>query len=203
MKQEFLTNLRIARNLYFHSRVEADSAAIDADTTQNQIARAAIWLTPKSVNGFDVADFSELGATRQRELQEAVQGFLNVAKQVPAQKTSTKSQLDQATVEFKKILEILAPYLLPTSEGDEVERALESVTFPGWVVNWDYELGSDEDGQPAVWVNLFADETNAPRSEFGRLASSVTKRLYDALPRAGNNRWPFVRVRTAVEHKMI
>jgi len=56
-KQEFLENFSVARNLFFHPQVEADSQDIDTGAVAQLLARAAIWLTPKSVKGFNAADF--------------------------------------------------------------------------------------------------------------------------------------------------
>ena len=200
-KQEFLDNFRIARNLFFHPRVETDSSQLDPQALEQMIARAAIWLTPKSVKGFNAHDFPELGLDRQRELQAAVRDFLDVANQVPPKEAATSQQLGNAKVAFAKMLEILQPYLPTPAEGAMVEEALKCVQFPRWVVNWDYELGSDQDGEPAVWINLFADESSAPRKEFGRLAAQMNTKIHEALAAAKSDRWPYVRMRTAVEHK--
>lgn len=200
-KQEFLENFRIARNLFFHPRVDADGFQHDPQELALMIARAAIWLTPKSVKGFDVNDFNELGATRQQELQAAIQDFLDVARRVPPNQPAATDDYAKARAAFERSLNILQPYLPSLEDGEKVEESLRTIQFPPWVVNWDYELGSDEDGAPAVWVNLFVDESTAPRKEFGRLASQMTKDIHSALSAAGTDRWPYLRVRTAVEHK--
>lgn len=200
-KQEFLDNFRIARNLFVHSRVEADSPRKDTVATAKLLARSAIWLTPKSVKAFNAADFPELGLDRQRELQDAVQAFLAVANQVPSEEPATEEQLGNATVAFAKMLEILGPNLPTPEEGRKVAKALQSVEFPPWVVNWDYELGSDEEGGAAVWINLFADRKLASPNEFGRFASQVTQKIRQALSANGVARWPYIRVRTTAEHK--
>jgi hypothetical protein len=200
-KRDFLANFRIARNLFVHPRVEADSPSIDTAATARTLARAAIWLTPKSVAGFNAADFPELGLDRQRELQAAVQDFLAVARQVPATKAATNEQYGNASVAFMKMLEILGPYLPLPEEAKKVETALRKVAFPPWVVNWDYELGSDADGVAAVWVNVYADEQNAPRTQLGRVASELTTKVRQELSAFGIDRWPYIRMRTALEHK--
>jgi hypothetical protein len=46
-KQDFLDNFRIARNLFFHPRVAADSTQADPQAIEQRVARVAIWLTPK------------------------------------------------------------------------------------------------------------------------------------------------------------
>jgi hypothetical protein len=202
-KRDFLANFRIARNLFVHSRpVEADRAAVDSAATADTLARAAIWVTPKTVAGFSAADFPELGLGRQAELQTAVQNFLAVATQVPADKPATKEQYDNASVAFARMLEILAPYLPVPDEAEQVELAIRSVKFPSWVVNWDYELASDSDGTAAVWVNVFADEQAVPRTQLGRAASELTSSVREALASHRIHRWPYIRLRTALEHKV-
>ena len=98
------------------------------------------------------------------------------------------------------MLGILSPYLSLPDEGKIVEAALRTIPFPGWVVNWDYELGSNEEGGPAVWVDLFAEE-GAQAREFGRAASQLIPKIRQAIDSEGVNRWPYVRIRTAAEHK--
>jgi len=93
-KQEFLSNFRIARNLFAHQHVQADDARIDPQAMERLLARAAIWLTPKSVKAFNVADFAELGPDQQSELKNAVQEFLAVANKVPPNEPATPEQFD-------------------------------------------------------------------------------------------------------------
>jgi hypothetical protein len=200
-KQEFLANLRIARNLFAHPHVQTDSPHINPQALEHALARAAIWLTPKSVKGFNVDDFRELGPQRQPELQDAVSEFLLVANEVPPSEPATAAQLAKAKEALAKILSLLKAYLPTPQEGAQIEEALRQVDFPPWVVNWDYELGSDQDEAPAVWINLFVDQDSAPRSEFGRFAAKATTQIQQALLAAGCNRWPYIRLRTAVEHK--
>ncbi len=107
-----------------------------------------------------------------------------------------------AWVAFKKILQILKAYLPVPHEAKNVEKALRGVAFPSWVVNWDYELGSDEDGGPAIWVNVFTGE-DAPRSEFGRFAVQIIPKIRQSLLIEGVDRWPYVRLRSATEHKSV
>ncbi len=202
-KRGFLANFRVARNLVVHSRqVDAATGNVETTPVSESLARAAIWLTPKSVAGFNAADFSELGPAKQAELLAAVQSFKAVADQVPSDKPATKEQYGNASVAFARILEILKPYLPIPDEGRRVEEALRNVEFPSWVVNWDYELASDSDGVAAVWVNVFADERAVPSSQLGRAASELTSKVRQALNNHEIHRWPYIRLRTAKEHKV-
>ena len=101
-KQDFLPNFRIARNLFAHQRVETDGSNPDQAALERRLGRAAVWLTPKSVKGFNADDFPELGVDRQRELQAAVQDFLEVAKVVPPKEPATPEQLSKGKAAFAK-----------------------------------------------------------------------------------------------------
>src|SRR5439155_26914463 len=135
--------------------------------------------------GFNAADFPELGHDRQRELEDEVRQFLAVANQVPPDQPATVEQYGNAAIAFAKMLEILAPYLATPEEGRRVAQALQGIQFPPWVVNWDYELGSDDEGTPAVWINLFADQSSASPKQYGRLALKMTQTIRRALSAKG------------------
>ena len=81
-REEFLQNLRVARSLPLPPQVQADSRAIDPQQVQTGIAGKDLWLTPKWVKGFNVADFSDLGLQGQEEAQAAVKAFSDVAERV-------------------------------------------------------------------------------------------------------------------------
>jgi hypothetical protein len=199
-KRSFLANLRIARNLFAHGKVTADSPAVDTGAIERALVRGAIWLTPKSVSGFNAGDFPELGASRQQELLSAIQCFLAVAREVSSDGPATAEQYSNAAVAFANILAILDPYLPMPDEARSVEAALRTLNFPAWVVNWDYELGSDPDGVPAAWVDVFADDQTVPRAQLGRAASELTTLIRQVFQAAKIDRWPYIRLKTAVEH---
>ena len=200
-KRDFLSNFRVARNLFVHPLVESDSSHINTGAIASTLSRSAIWLTPKSVAGFVASDFAELGLERQNELLAAVQSFLTVAREVAPDRPATEEQVGNASVAFLKILEILSPYLAQPEEATAVEKALRKVEFPTWVVNWDYELGSDADGLRTVWVRVFADGEVIPKNALGPASSELTNRVRQAFGEAGINRWPYVRLVTAREYK--
>jgi hypothetical protein len=200
-KSEFLDNLRVARNLFVHGGVTTDSRHLDPAALARALTRAAIWLSPSAVKGFRAGDFQELGAGQQRALADAVQEFERVAKQVPPDAPATDQQYSEAKAALEKILTILGNYLPSHEEATQIRTALGSLDFPPWVLNWDYEVGSDEDGVPAVWVTIYADERAVPLDQFGRRASEMIPKLRSALTPAGIRRWPYIRMRTAREYK--
>lgn len=199
-KQEFLDNFRIARNLFRHPRVEA-SPELDGSAVAQLLARAAIWLTPKSVKGFDLRDFPELGAERKKQLEDAIASFLFIARQVPPDDPASDAQFTNAAAALEKAIEILEPYLPAPGEGGRVEAALRRVDFPQWVLNWDYELGSDQQGDAAVWVDIFVDRRLFSPSQIATMAPQMTRAIHQALSANGVSRWPYLRFRTDAEHR--
>jgi hypothetical protein len=200
-KRDFLDNLRVARNLFVHGGVTTDSRHLDPAASTRALTRAAIWLTPSAVKGFRAEDFQELGTADQRALADAVQEFERVATQVPPDAPATEQQFREAKAALEKVLTILGNYLPNHEEATPIRNALGSLDFPPWVLNWDYEVGSDEDGVPAVWVTLYADEKAVPPDQLGRRASEMIPKFRSALTAAGIRRWPYIRMRTAQEHK--
>ncbi len=120
---------------------------------------------------------------------------------VPLNEPATNEQLGNAKVAFERILKIVDPYMPSDEEGNAVEAALKAIQYPDWIVTWDYELGSDEDGTPAVWLNVYADEETAPKGKLGLEAARLTQALRKCLTEARINRWPYVRLQSAQKHK--
>jgi hypothetical protein len=195
-KQEFLLNVRRAKSLLGNQRMDSTSLDPAPGTAP---ARAALWLTPKSVEHFNAGDFPELGE-KQAELHDAVLAFRKVATEVPRAEPAAPDQIGNGKVALERVLKIVAPYLPIHDEAESVEKVLKAIPYPEWVVNWDYELGSDEDGTPAVWLNVYADEDAAPRGQLGLAAARLTQELRKGLLKQKIDRWPYVRLLSGKEH---
>lgn len=200
-KSDFLANFRRARNLFVHGRASTDSRNLDPAAQMRAITRAAIWLTPKAVEGFDAADFPELGPARQTQLADAVREFESVARQVPPGALASDGQIHQAGEALRQMLEILFNYLPTHDEEFQIRSALAKLSYPSWVRNWDFEPASDEDGEPSVWVTLYADEGAVPPDLLGKRAIELIPKIRDAFKSAGVRRWPYLRVWTAREYQ--
>jgi hypothetical protein len=200
-RRDFLENVRVARNLFVHGRATSDSRRLDPAASTQAIIRAAIWLTPKVVESFNEEDFAELGPARQRALGEAVREFESVSRQVPANEPASGAQLGQAGGALLRIYEILDSYLPAHDEELQIQNALAKLEYPSWVRNWDFEPGSNEDGEPSVWVTLYADEGTVPPELLGKRATEMIPKIRAALRAAGVRRWPYLRVWTAREYQ--
>lgn len=201
-KLEFLQNLKTARNLFFH-RVRTDHPALDAKKIAGQLERAAIWLTPSSVRGFDLRDFPELSAPIRNQLKDNIDRFVQVAKRVPPTKPAEPQEIKEAMTALLKVIEILNPYLPSGGELQKVQEALQRIKYPNFVRNFEFELRTDSTGDPAVWVWVFVDDSAAQREEFTEMGSEVEERIRNALSEAGITRWPYVRFRTPAEQRAL
>lgn len=201
-KLDFLRNLKTARNLFVH-RVRTDRPAPDPKKVEGQLQRAALWLTPSAVAGFDIRDFAELPSDAQTRLQENIERFARAAKQVPPTGPATPQQIKDAMPAFLKVLELLNPYLPADGEAKQIREALEGIKFPQFVLNWEFELGPDSTGEPAVWVWVIVDDAAGEEEGFTKAALKLEEQIREALLAAGVARWPYVRFRTATEQRAL
>jgi hypothetical protein len=198
-KSDFLQSVRVARNLLIHDESGTGGCAL-VGTASHPHSRAAIWLTPVSVKSYRAEDFRELQPGQQQTLTSAVRAFEQVARHAPPMPLDSDHQRQDAKAALKEILAIVGQYLLDDEDASEIQTALTKLGFPSWVVNWDCETGTDEEGAPAVWVTLFVDETMVTPTQLGRLVPEMIPQFRLALRTAGLRHWPYIRVRTAREH---
>jgi hypothetical protein len=201
-KQEFIQNVRLARNLFFH-RVEADHPGVNADEIARRLSRAALWLTPAAVRGFDALDFPELPANTREELERSVREFTEVASQVPDDGPASAEQEAAAIRGFQNILRILQPYFPTPEELTQLRTAMKAVNLPDSVQTWDYEFGRDSSGDPAVWIWIVVDDEAAVDVTFTAATTRLQRDIHRALQRAGLDRWPYVRFRTFSEQRAL
>jgi len=200
-KRDFLDNLRLAGSLFANARLATDSRHLDPTALARAINRAAIWLTPRATEGFDEADFAELGSTGQQELASSVRKFESVARLVPSNGPATDAQVKEGGEVLQQILGILANYLPTHDEERQIRNALAKVDYPSWVRNWNFEPASNEDGEPSVSVTLYIDEAAIPPEQLGERAIEMLPRIRAALKAAGVRRSPYLRIWTAHEYQ--
>jgi hypothetical protein len=201
-KTEFLRNVKTARNLFAH-RVHTDHAGLNPDTLEGQLARATIWLTPSSVKGFDARDFSELAPEVRERLNDHIEQFRRIAREVPPTEPAPPAKAKEAMRHFLGMLKILKPYLPEGGEIKQVRDALEKITFPEGVLSYEFELGDDSTGDPAVWVWVVVDERLDDTKAFLPMTLEIEDKIRKALAAAGSTRWPYVLFRTAAEQRAL
>ena len=135
-RQDFLSNFRVARNLFVHPRLDGSGPNLDPQTTAERLARAAIWLTPKSVAGFNAADFPELGFDRKKALEDA-KGNQNAPTVVAAKAAADSARQALITAEataktaYDRILSSIKPlYDRTVDHYQQLDRGTLGVATP-------------------------------------------------------------------------
>lgn len=185
-------------------RATADSPRLDSAAIESTLRRATIWLTPKSVEGFNPEDFLFLSDHEQKTLRDAVSKFLVLARQVPPGRPATEQQIQQALPLFLRIVEILRPDHFADSEafviGKKVEQQLAG-QIPQSVLELRFETGKDASGGPALWIWVVFKDEAAKKDVFLPNARNVRELLENSVSELGFEQWPYVRFRTDSELK--
>ncbi|MEX2560735.1 MAG: hypothetical protein WD403_12515 [Pirellulales bacterium] len=195
---EFLLNVRTAARLIAPTAI-ADSPRLGSAEIEDTLRSAAVWATPRAVEGFDHHEFQFLPSSEQESLRRSVEGFLNVVRHVPSNKPATNQQVRKALPAFKTIIEVLRPdrYADPDAFviGKQVEQ--QAHPLPSSVAELRFETGDDATGQPAIWVwVVFKDEAGQNVASLTNV-KHVRELLETAVRKLGVKHWPYVRFRTA------
>jgi len=102
-KDEFFQSVRTAVG-FLAPRVEADNPLLAPAGLEKGLANATIWLTPKSVEGFDPSDFGDLSQAEQAALVENVERFVDVAGGVPSNQPAQPEEIVKALPHFRDIV---------------------------------------------------------------------------------------------------
>jgi len=201
-KQEFIRNLRLARNLQAH-HVSADHPGMDKKRIEAMLSRADLWLTPAAMRGFHPDDFPELSEESRAALDRSVRAFRHVAAQVPNNGPASTKQEAAARQEFERILRIMEAYLPTTEEVRRLRAAMREVHFPPGALTWEFEFGQDSSGDPAVWIWVVVDDAAVDEATFANATTRFSREIRGMLQKVGLDRWPYVRLRTASEQKSL
>ncbi|MFO0958438.1 MAG: hypothetical protein U0800_13575 [Isosphaeraceae bacterium] len=199
-KIDFLRRFKSARNLLVH-RVMAPESPGQAAHLERILNGAAIWLTPSIVRRYRRADFPELEPVIGERLESAVEEFREVADKVPPTGPATKSQIDRGRAAFDEIWKILKPYCPDRDDFLKIQQFLGKFPYPSYVITYDFEIGSDSTGDPALWIYLIVEDSMAEDANAMEQFRRLDQELHDAIRDAGIARWPYINFRTATEQK--
>lgn len=198
---DFWSHVRIGAKLVA-PQVSVVGPRLDAGAVETVVRNAHLWLTPKSVAGFDPADFAFLDPEEQKRLSDSVERFRGVARTVPATAPPTAAQIESALPPFREIVEMLDFERYGDAEAYRIGKRIERMIRddrPEWVADLRFETGSDASGDPAVWVwVVMADE--AAEGDGGTSNARAARALLDGAAReAAPDRWPYIRFQTVSE----
>src|SRR5436309_15184521 len=101
-REDFILSVRIAASELHPPEVWTDSPHVKPDKFAARLAAADLWLTPKSVEGFNQADFPDLPAAGREELRREVLAFLKVANGVPPAQPATRQQVRHGRARWER-----------------------------------------------------------------------------------------------------
>jgi hypothetical protein len=188
---EFLRNVRIGGSLR--------TPAIRQHQTSRQLARAALWLTPRVVEGFDRQDFPDLTESQRAELATRVERFRSIAASASPNKPVTELQFRQGLDAYNQVLEILQPYFADP-EGEQALQILMATEFPEFVLGMYCETEEDSTGAEVLDIWVIVTDQIVETSEFWSQFDQIREQIDDRLRAAGIQKWWHVNVRTASEH---
>jgi len=195
---EFWRNLRTAASLYSPT-VAADSRSIDVPRIESSLRSADLWLTLRSIDGFEIGEFEFLDEDRRIALNESVQRFREVAGAVRADKPATPAQANEGRAAFEAILSILQPHRFHDAESFRtlvlLERELAG-RLPNWVTALHCETGTDLAGDPGIWIRVDVTDAAVDKGKVVKQWQIVHDAVETAYARIGGRRWPFIRFRS-------
>lgn len=201
---EFLRNLQTARNVVFPQLPPGVTLAPPTDPLAFDMAMlrrtAPVWLSPRTVAGFDANEFESFEVKDREQLGKVVQGFLAIADAV-AGRDPTDDELRSGIAYLTILVTVLDPLFLD-AEGKALLLALyrSSILFPGFVLGLDYDLDNDWSGAPGVWISVIVpDDVDPDSDEFIRFSREFRKDVWRALREAKSDRQPYIQFRSLSE----
>ncbi len=184
--EEFWQNLRAAAPL-----LGSPSGAPEADPSA--------WLKPRTVDGFDPAEFTFLPADQWQALEERVRRFRAVAAAVPKKRPPTPEQVREARAALTGVLELLPTHQFWDAESFRTHVGLNrelAGQLPKWVTGVTCETGEDHIGDPVmrIWVDVTDKAVDQRKIEkHGRTIRGQVEEAYYAV---GGRRMAFIRFRS-------
>ncbi len=119
-RDDFLASVSVACSA-LSPTVQADGRPNNADYLTTVMRRADLWLTTKSVEGFNARDWTHWARDAQERLRVAVERFKAIAEQVPAKGPATLEQSESARRLLREIAMLLRSHGELAEHGETVE----------------------------------------------------------------------------------
>lgn len=194
---DFWASIRTAASL--HSPTVAADTPEAVAAWERILRQARLWLTPRSVEGYDPVDFSFLDEGEQTRLRDGVERFRAAAGQVAADAAPTERQAKEGDAAFRAILALLRPHRFRDAESFRtqilLDRALQG-GLPPWVTAVACETGTDLGGDPAIWIWVDVTDEATRRGKVEKEGQAIHDRIESAYHRIGGRRWPYIRFRS-------
>lgn len=198
---EFLNHFRAAAHFLTPWEYEGGQPPTPEYLTHAQ-KYAALWLTPRTVEDFDTSGFYDLSAEQKEALRSDVDQFRALAEQVATAGAATPVQAAAGLQLFRAMYRVLGPFRFDRQDIrvarllGEMRRAGE---FPPFVVGYEFELGDDHTGDPAVWVWLIVTDESEDQQQVYEWFRPLRAKIADRLDADGIDRLVYLYYRTVSE----
>jgi len=203
--RDFWISVKTAARL-ISPRAAVDSPRLDTARIEEQLRSAALWLTPRAVEGYEDSDFDFLAKDERAKLTESVNTFRRIAATVPPNATAPQPAIEEALPPFRDILSIIRPDQYADPEALVIGKRVEQIVqgrLPGWVKELVFETGIDTGGDPAIWIwiEVGPEGELLAMQEFTDEFKIVQRALEQAIAKVGGGRWPYIRQRSSAEQR--
>jgi hypothetical protein len=138
--ETFIDNLRLASRMLPRPKVRSDQGP-QADTDYSSMIHAAdLWLTKKSVEGYDPADLADWPEEEREGLAKEVHEFLAIVGQVQPNKPASRTQSARARRHLEGAIKIVRRHLLDDwleAQKEMFEEVTSAARSNGWYVEQD------------------------------------------------------------------
>jgi hypothetical protein len=138
--EQFIDSLRLASRLLAPPRVTSEQGAQTDAYLSRKLHAADLWLTRKSVEGFDPDDFTGWPKKEREDLRKEVDAFRAIAEEVPPNKPAAKAQSNQARKRLEAAIQIVRNQLVHQwleAQQEMMEVAMAAANAKGWYVQMD------------------------------------------------------------------
>lgn len=139
-REDFIDSLRRAYRLLAPAKVSSGQGAHSDARISSLLNGSDLWLTPKSVEGFDPADFEDWPKEDREELSRQVTAFLEAAERVAPNRPAQKVQSKHARKHLERVLDIVGKQLLHewlAAQQELMDEARAAAEAKGWYVHMD------------------------------------------------------------------
>jgi hypothetical protein len=139
-RETFIDSLRLASRMLPPPKVKSGLGPQKDSYLSSLIDSSDLWLTERSIAGFDPADFEDWPEEDRDKLAEEVAAFRAIAERVPSDKPASKTQSAQARRHLEGAIKIVRRHLLHEwleAQKRMMEEATAAATSNGWYVERD------------------------------------------------------------------
>jgi hypothetical protein len=155
-----------------------------------------MWLTPRSMGGFDPNDFAFLDEETRTALQEGVERFRAVADRMPRKKPPRRELLEEGRAALRPIVDLLQPLEYVDGESFRTRILLQRELrgkLTRWVTGISCRTGIDLTDDPAIWIQVDVTDAAVDRKLIDKKGQEIDDEIKEAYWRIGGRRYLYIR----------